>query len=80
MHRRQMRRHGAYPTCAYVPSECAMKYLAKGKRALRTLAAGAPWELPEDLATAGLPGEPHGFERTIDGIPVETPRRSAKNG
>jgi hypothetical protein len=27
--------------------------------------------VPDDLARAGVQGEPNAFERTIDGVPIE---------
>lgn len=62
---------GAYPTYAYRPAEGAIEYLAQGEKAMLALAAATPWDVPDDLAAAGIQGEPNNFERTIDGVPIE---------
>jgi hypothetical protein len=44
---------------------------------MRALAASAPWDVPGDLATAGLHGEPNVFKRTIDGVSIDMLRAPA---
>ena len=47
-----------YPSYAYRPSECAIRYLAEGEEAMLALAASMPWKVPDDLAAAGIQGDP----------------------
>ena len=75
----QMWAQGAYPSYAYQPSWAALTYLDQGEEAMRAIAASVPWEVPDDLAAAGIHGEPNNFERTIDGIPVEMLRALGEN-
>jgi hypothetical protein len=75
----EMWREGAYSTYAYRPSEGAIEYLTQGKDAMLALAATEPWDEPDDLATAGIQGEPNSFDRTIDGVPVEMLRALGEN-
>ncbi|HEX4183054.1 MAG TPA: DUF4274 domain-containing protein [Caulobacteraceae bacterium] len=67
----EMWRQDAYPTYAYLPSEGVVEELARGEEVLLAIAAAAPWDVPDGLATAGIRGEPNSFERAIDGVPVE---------
>jgi hypothetical protein len=66
-------RDSAYLTYDYLPHDLVVaEYLAKGEQAMLALAAAMPWEVPHDLATAGIHGEPNTFsDNLVDGIPVE---------
>ena len=64
-------REGPYSAYQYHPSEGAMEFLTQGKEALLAIAAAAPWDVPDGLATSGIQGEPNSFSETVDGIPVE---------
>ena len=72
-------RKGAYQTYAYRPCEGVMEYLTQGKEAMQALAAAVPWDVPDDLATAEIQGEPNEFEHTVDGVPVEILRALGEN-
>jgi hypothetical protein len=70
----QMWRDGAYRSYAFRPSWVAVEYLTQGEDAMRALAAAVPWDVPPELATAGIQGEPNDFEETANGVPVEMAR------
>ena len=67
----EMWRQGAYTTYNYRPGDAAITYLEQGADAMRALAQSVPWDVPDDLATTGIHGEPNRFEMTVDGVPVE---------
>jgi hypothetical protein len=65
-------RLGGYPNYAYRPHDVAItEYLANGIEAMQELAANVPWDVPDDLPTAGIHGEPNNFDDTVDGIPTD---------
>lgn len=62
---------GTYTTYAFLPSEAALDHLRQGEEAMVALAAKTPWNVPDDMARAGIQGEPNNVERALDGIPYE---------